>query len=225
MIIMKRLIIGIVVCILIASCIVILPITSTVANRLGETDGILTCSVTKKQSSQTTSPVIWDKETFAAFYSLAQTVNATFHGADPHMEYPLEETSYTLYLDTHKASPTYWSSRKETFFSTTACDKQRSIFFFERACISPVPQERNSLASLYPSPWGGENFLSALCAFFWQSMFCSLYGTLPKTLCNFLGISRHKFLCPFVIKREKYFRPFRRRSSSGFEGSPAYYLF
>ena len=78
----------------------------------------------------------------------------------------------------------------------------------------PSPQERNSLASLYPSPWGGENFLSALCAFFWQSMFCSLYGTLPKTLCNFLGISRHKFLCPFVIKREKYFRPFRRRSSS-----------
>ena len=99
MIIMKRLIIGIVVCLLIASCIVILPITSTVANRLGETDGILTCSVTKKQSSQTTSPVIWDKETFAAFYSLAQTVNATFHGADPHMEYPLEETSYTLYLE------------------------------------------------------------------------------------------------------------------------------
>ena len=96
---MKRLIIGIVVCLLIASCIVILPITSTVANRLGETDGILTCSVTKKQSSQTTSPVIWDKETFAAFYSLAQTVNATFHGADPHMEYPLEETSYTLYLE------------------------------------------------------------------------------------------------------------------------------
>ena len=84
MIIMKRLIIGIVVCLLIASCIVILPIT---------------CSVTKKQSSQTTSPVIWDKETFAAFYSLAQTVNATFHGADPHMEYPLEETSYTLYLE------------------------------------------------------------------------------------------------------------------------------
>ena len=35
----------------------------------------------------------------AAFYSLAQTVNATFHGADPHMEYPLEETSYTLYLE------------------------------------------------------------------------------------------------------------------------------
>ena len=30
---------------------------------------------------------------------LAQTVNATFHGADPHMEYPLEETSYTLYLE------------------------------------------------------------------------------------------------------------------------------
>ena len=105
MIIMKRLIIGIVVCLLIASCIVILPITSTVANRLGETDGILTCSVTKKQSSQTTSPVIWDKETFAAFYSLAQTVNATFHGADPHMEYPLEETSYTLYLEHHLGRP------------------------------------------------------------------------------------------------------------------------
>lgn len=123
MIIMKRLIIGIVVCLLIASCIVILPITSTVANRLGETDGILTCSVTKKQSSQTTSPVIWDKETFAAFYSLAQTVNATFHGADPHMEYPLEETSYTLYLEhpQGRVRPT-GSSRKETFFSTTACD-------------------------------------------------------------------------------------------------------
>ena len=84
----------------------------------------------------------------------------------------------------------------------------------------PSPQERNSLVSPYPSPWGGENFLSALCAFFWQSMFCSLYGILPKTLCNFLGISRHKFPCPFVIKREKYFRPFRRSSSPGFERPP-----
>lgn len=84
----------------------------------------------------------------------------------------------------------------------------------------PSPQERNSLVSPYPSPWGGENFLSALCAFFWQSMFCSLYGMLPKTLCNFLGISRHKFPCPFVIKREKYFRPFRRSSSPGFERPP-----
>ena len=51
----------------------------------------------------------------------------------------------------------------------------------------PSPQERNSLASLYPSPWGGENFLSALCAFFWQSMFCSLYGTLPKLCATFWG--------------------------------------
>ena len=84
----------------------------------------------------------------------------------------------------------------------------------------PSPQERNSLVSPYPSPWGGENFLSALCAFFWQSMFCSLYGMLPKTLCNFLGISRHKFPCPFVIKMEKYFRPFRRSSSPGFERPP-----
>lgn len=123
MIIMKRLIIGIVVCLLIASCIVILPITSTVANRLGETDGILTCSVTKKQSSQTTSPVIWDKETFAAFYSLAQTVNATFHGCGPPYGVPLGGNKlYPLSGTPTRQSPTYWSSRKETFFSTTACD-------------------------------------------------------------------------------------------------------
>ncbi len=99
MIIMKRLIIGIVVCLLIASCIVILPITSTVANRLGETDGILTCSVTKKQSSQTTSPLYGTKRPLPLSIPFAQTVNATFHGADPHMEYPLEETSYPLYLE------------------------------------------------------------------------------------------------------------------------------
>ena len=143
MIIMKRLIIGIVVCLLIASCIVILPITSTVANRLGETDGILTCSVTKKQSSQTTSPVIWDKETFAAFYSLAQTVNATFHGADPHMEYPLEETSYTLYLEHPQGESDLLVLTEGNLLFLPACDIPLTAtlyFLFERACLSPVPR-------------------------------------------------------------------------------------
>lgn len=144
MIIMKRLIIGIVVCLLIASCIVILPITSTVANRLGETDGILTCSVTKKQSSQTTSPVIWDKETFAAFYSLAQTVNATFHGADPHMEYPLEETSYTLYLEHPQGESDLLvlTEGNLLFYHGLryTLDSNALFSFFERACLSPVPR-------------------------------------------------------------------------------------
>lgn len=144
MIIMKRLIIGIVVCLLIASCIVILPITSTVANRLGETDGILTCSVTKKQSSQTTSPVIWDKETFAAFYSLAQTVNATFHGADPPYGVPLGGNKlYPLSgTPTRRVRPTGPHGRKPSFLPRPAIYpwQQRSIFFFERACLSPVPR-------------------------------------------------------------------------------------
>ena len=55
----------------------------------------------------------------------------------------MEETSYTSIWNTHKASPTYWSSRKETFFSTTACDIPLTAtlyFFFERACLSPVPR-------------------------------------------------------------------------------------
>ena len=67
----------------------------------------------------------------------------------------------------------------------------------------PSPQERNSLASLYPSPWGGENFLSRpLCfllainvLFFFMERsqkLCATFWGFPVTNSSVLSLLKGK---------------------------------